>query len=105
MNAVARAQLTVQMLTLLKKYPSAGVERKTTNTRVVCISWIILHFFIDHTEVWIQVEDQAYEKRFCLCPLNKSEAYKHIEAETKWTPFSRRHFQVHFCEWKCMNFA
>ena len=30
---------------------------------------------------------------------------KHIEAETKWTPFRRRHFQVHFLEWKCMNFA
>ena len=29
----------------------------------------------------------------------------HIEAETKWTPFPRRHFQMHFLEWKCMNFA
>ena len=27
----------------------------------------------------------------------------HIEAETKWTPFSRRHFQMHFLVWKCMN--
>ena len=25
----------------------------------------------------------------------------HIKAETKWPPFCRRHFQVHFCEWKC----
>ena len=25
------------------------------------------------------------------------------EAETKWTPFRRRHFQVHFVEWKCLN--
>ena len=25
-----------------------------------------------------------------------------IEAKTKWTPF-RRHFQVHFLEWKCLN--
>ena len=23
----------------------------------------------------------------------------------KWTPFRRRHFQMHFLEWKCMNFA
>ena len=29
----------------------------------------------------------------------------HMEAETKWTPFRRRHFQVHFLEWKCKNFA
>ena len=28
----------------------------------------------------------------------------HIEADTKWPPFSRRHFQMHFLEWKCMNF-
>ena len=27
----------------------------------------------------------------------------HIEAETKWTPFRRRHLQVHFLEWKCLN--
>ena len=29
---------------------------------------------------------------------------KHIEAETKWPPFSRRHFKMLFLEWKCMNF-
>ena len=22
----------------------------------------------------------------------------------QWTPFSRRHFQMHFLQWKCMNF-
>ena len=27
-----------------------------------------------------------------------------IETETKWPPFSRRYFQMHFLEWKCMNF-
>ena len=27
-----------------------------------------------------------------------------IEAETKWPPFRRRDFQIHFHEWKCMNF-
>ena len=29
--------------------------------------------------------------------------YWHIEAETKWTPIRRRHFQMHFLEWKCAN--
>ena len=29
----------------------------------------------------------------------------HIEAEAKWTPFHRQHFQMYFLEWKCMNFA
>ena len=28
----------------------------------------------------------------------------HIEAETKWSPFSRRHFQMHFLEWKHISF-
>ena len=25
-----------------------------------------------------------------------------IEAETKWPPFSRRHIQMHYLEWKCI---
>ena len=33
----------------------------------------------------------------CFQPLN-------IEAETRWTTFSRRHFQMHFLEWNCLNF-
>ena len=28
----------------------------------------------------------------------------HIETETKWPPFRRRHFQMHFLEWKLLNF-
>ena len=28
----------------------------------------------------------------------------HIEAEAKWMPFRRRHFQVHFLEWRCLNY-
>ena len=27
----------------------------------------------------------------------------HIEAETEWPPLSRRHFQIHFLQCKCMN--
>ena len=29
--------------------------------------------------------------------------YQLIEAETWWTPFCRRHFEVHFLEWKSVN--
>ena len=28
----------------------------------------------------------------------------HIETETRWLPFSRGHFQMHFLEWKFINF-
>ena len=34
---------------------------------------------------------------------HKKCTFYHIEAETKWTPFRRRHLQVHFLEWKCLN--
>ena len=30
---------------------------------------------------------------------------QHIETETKLPSFCRRHFQIHFLEWKCKNFA
>ena len=29
---------------------------------------------------------------------------QHIEAETRWPTFCRQHFQVHFLEWRYMNF-
>ena len=29
----------------------------------------------------------------------------HIGAETKWPTFPRRHFQMYFLEWKCLNSA
>ena len=32
-----------------------------------------------------------------------SDLTSNIEAQTKWPPFSRRHFQVHFLERKCLN--
>ena len=28
----------------------------------------------------------------------------HTEANTRWTPLGRRHFQMQFCRWKCFNF-
>ena len=28
----------------------------------------------------------------------------HIEVETKWPPFLKRHFQMHLPEWRCMDF-
>ena len=37
-------------------------------------------------------------------PGNGRGSGQHIEAKTKWTPFFRQHFQMHFLERKCMNF-
>ena len=38
------------------------------------------------------------------CMVTCDDISYHIEAETKWPPFRRRHFQVHFHEWKLLNF-
>ena len=57
------------------------------------ISWNntpVILFLCWHVEAWI--------KWHYICIV------KHIEAETKWPLFSRRHFQMYFHEWKCMNF-
>ena len=39
------------------------------------------------------------------CMVGGCSLYQYSEAETKWPTFCRRHFQMHFLEWKCMNFA
>ena len=39
-----------------------------------------------------------------ICHTNQSLWYQHTEAETKWPPFRRQHFQVHFLEWTLLNF-
>ena len=49
----------------------------------------------------------SLKNKYCFMTHSQVHAasYKHIEAETKWPPFSRRHFQMHFVERKWMNFA
>ena len=42
-------------------------------------------------------------RRWIIVKFCKEHGRYHIEAETKWTPFHRRHFEVHFLEWKCLN--
>ena len=49
--------------------------------------------------VWYEIKINDYS---CLFQGPMSQ---HIEAETNWTPFRRQHFQMHFLEWKYMNFA
>ena len=43
--------------------------------------------------------------RCCTVNLLCVYLHKHIEADTKCPTFSRRHVQVHFLEWKCLNSA
>ena len=42
----------------------------------------------------------AYHHGTTILHIVAMHVYYHIEAETKWTPFRRRHFQTHFLDWK-----
>ena len=52
-------------------------------------SWLLIG--LQHSHHWIR----SHAKNACW----------HIEAETRWPPFSRRHFRTHFLERKCYNFG
>ena len=56
-----------------------------------------LHIYI-YIYMLEETEQMYYHIRF------RDVSALHIEAETKLTPFRRRHFQMDFLEWKCMNF-
>ena len=49
-------------------------------------------------------ESDGGQKRVPPLSLDPIAHAQHIEAETRWPPFSRRHFQMHFLQWKCINF-
>ena len=42
-----------------------------------------------------------YARRMCRC--QTADTLTHWGRD-KWPPFSRRHFQMHFLEWKCIHF-
>ena len=43
------------------------------------------------------------ELNWSPCPFQHSFLLTHWGRD-KWTPFRRRHFQMHFLQWKCLNF-
>ena len=46
----------------------------------------------------------AKQRKTCPTYNNDNKCGYHIEAETKWPTFRRRHFQTYFLQWKCLNF-
>ena len=59
---------------------------------------------------WWSYDIETLSVILALCVGNPSDTvfsgyFYHIEAETKWPSFARRHFQMHFPEWKRLNFA
>ena len=57
------------------------------------------HYTFTSTKLgqWPHHQTQHWWQNWLTC-------HKHIEAETKWPTFRRRHFQAYFIQWKCLNF-
>ena len=55
----------------------------------------------DRQNSWLQAKHGV--KMAALQSILKRD-HQHFEAEAKWPLFCRRHFQIHFLEWKCVNF-
>ena len=74
-------------LVLLLTGPIAGIQR----------SWLRIERIDVSNRVLIGKKRYIHTKHV----LNIMFEHFCIEAETKWTPFRRRHFQTHFLVWKC----
>ena len=42
--------------------------------------------------------------QFIIFLPQNTNTHEHIEAKTKWPPSHRRYFQIHFLEWKLLDF-
>ena len=62
----------------------------------------VRHVWLNHVPLWwLQLAWMVADSNVVQAEIQKM--HWHIEAETKWTQFRRRHFQVHFIKWKCLN--
>ena len=65
------------------------------------LSGIFVMINISRSELWWLTWNKM---KYIKCKfINDMSIILHIAAETKWTPFRRRHFQMHFLERKCLN--
>ena len=75
--------------------------------RYILISLIIPHKFIFGIICAYRRRVIIYTNIYSPCVSTQLILYnnhiQHIEAETRWPPFFRRHFRTHFLEWKCYN--
>ena len=52
---------------------------------------------------WVARPDPAYPCEYASKRTTNIQCQR-IGTETKWPPFSKRHFQINFLEWKSINF-
>ena len=97
---VARDHLGSRYLTIDAVEDSVPSNRKYGYTEAFTVSrWqgaVTEESLVPGPEQYgVSIVEVRWNSRGAMC--------QHIEAETKWTPFRRRHFEVHFLEWKCLN--
>ena len=67
-------------------------------TKILSISHFLLSAQCLTGTKWLE-----FGRHYLLAFLSAN-CLKDIEAVTKWPPFCRRRFKMHFLEWKCVNF-
>ena len=60
--------------------------------------------FLIETAPWVRQSLRMHSTMdwFVVRPLFTRMWFEHIEAEAIRQTYSRQHFQIHFCEWKCI---
>ena len=68
--------------------------------------FIVMHFGEEFTRFYDTMQHLHVYMRWDWPEVTKRKTPHQniIEAKIKWSPFSRRHFQMDFLEWKCMDF-
>ena len=64
--------------------------------------WLLL--FNDLIKPVSQVHRSPISEKLFNAMMSGQHYVKRVEDETKWPKVRRRHFQMHFLEWKCMDF-
>ena len=66
-----------------------SVKYISWNIQTVLLCFAYGRFLVDSSDFFINILQDGSEQ--------------HVDAEIKWPPFTRGHFQMHFLEWKCVN--
>ena len=82
---------------------SSGKWRPFCLGRDVFMNFMHSHRLIKIDDVWIYTYNPD-NTDISFADQQNLYLAQHFEAETKWLRLLRRCFQMHFLEWKCLNF-
>ena len=82
---------TIKRRKYLKIFWFCFIHRNLTRIQMYIVSWPnTKHWLMIHISIWVMII------KWSAWLHDKCHACKHIEAETRWPPFPRRRFQMHF---------